>query len=160
MTWSHRAVLPLRSCLSLSLTLVNSLLLRPSPCSSKVTILQSVLVWQVFFSAVFPFLSTPFEVTFWKQDICIFVQVKEVTVLKDTLLFVTHHHVPNSVSFSRPNSFATTFVWHSQENQILPPLLPIELSMFPRGQFPSVLVPCGCNKKLPQTEWFKTSFKR
>ena len=100
----------MRSCLSLSLTLVNSLLLRPSPCNSKVTILQSLLAWQVFFSTVFPFLFTPFEVTFWKQDICIFLQGKEMILLKDTVLFVTHHRVPNSVSFSKPNSFAITSV--------------------------------------------------
>ena len=159
-TWPHRDVPPQRSCLYLSLTLISSLSLRPSLCNSKVTILQSVLVWKVFFPMVFPFLSTPFEVTFWKQHIYIFVRGKEVTLLKDTVLFVTHHHVPNSVSFSRPNSFATTSDWHSQENQILPPLLPIEWSVSTQGQFPSVLVPCGYNKKLPQTEWFKTTFKR
>lgn len=108
MTWPHRAVPPLRYCLSLSLTLISSLSLRASLRNSRVTILQSVLVWKVFFPNVFPFVSTPFEVTFWKQHIYVFVQGNDVTLLKDTVLFVTHHHVPNSVSFSRPNSFATT----------------------------------------------------
>ena len=101
-TWPHRDVPPQRSCLYLSLTLISSLSLRPSLCNSKVTILQSVLVWKVFFPMVFPFLSTPFEVTFWKQHIYIFVQGKEVTLLKDTVLLSHITMCPIQFHFQGP----------------------------------------------------------
>ena len=65
--------------------------------------------------------------------------------------------------FQGPIPFSPSFLslsWHSQENQVLPPPLPVELSVSIWGHFPSVSVPHGCGKKWPQNGQLKTTFKR